>query len=188
MKFGFLFLLMAFVFQVNGQDLSAPLPQKVRDTTHSVKKAVLFSAVIPGAGQIYNHIAMPPKKKRAFWKVPLIYAGLGVTGYLMIQNNSLQKSLKREYTLRAGSDFTQTFDPKWTQYDDQGVLTLYDQHLNRRDLFILAFGAVYILQVVDAAVEAHFVNFDISEDLTMNISPTMMSLRDPGLKLTFKFR
>lgn len=188
MRFAGLVFLLMFVFQVKGQDNVIDTLSPKKDTVHSVKKAVLFSAIIPGAGQVYNHIAMPPGKKRAYWKVPLIYAGLGVTGYYMIQNNSLQKSLKREYLARQGSDFTQTFDPQWEQYDSDGILTLYDQHLNRRDLFIIAFGLVYILQVADAAVEAHFVNFDISEDLSMNISPTMMSLHDPGVKLTFKFR
>jgi hypothetical protein len=158
------------------------------DTNHSVKKAVVFSYIIPGAGQIYNHIAMPPKKKKAFWKVPLIYAGLGATGYLLLKNNTLQRSLKREYNLREASEFTQTFDSQWEQYDYQGVLTLYDKHLNRRDLFILAFGAVYIIQMVDAAVEAHFVKFDVSEDLSLNLHPTMLSLTNPGLKLTLNFR
>jgi hypothetical protein len=177
----------AFFISLNAQEKIA-ITSTTFDTTHSVKKAVIFSAVIPGAGQIYNHIAMPPKKKKAFWKVPLIYAGLGATGYLMLKNNSLQRSLKREYNLREATNFTQTFDTQWEQYDYQGVLNLYDQHLNRRDLFILAFGAVYIIQVVDAAVEAHFVSFDVSEDLTLNIHPTMMSLANPGLKLTLNFR
>lgn len=191
MKFVSLFLLSFGVFQLFGQDAGtienvSPAPKP--DTSHSVKKAVIFSAVLPGSGQVYNHLAMPKGKKRAFWKVPLIYAGLGVTGFYMIQNNALQKSLKAEYTFRRNSGFTEILDARWEQYDDQGVLTLYEQHQSRRDLFLLAFGAVYILQVVDAAVEAHFVTFDISEDLSMSIRPTMMTLRDPGLKLSFNFR
>lgn len=190
MRFAVLFLLIFIVFQGNAQTTTADpgAVPKQEDTTHSVKKAAIFSAVVPGAGQVYNHIAMPKGKKKAFWKVPLIYAGLGVTGYYMLQNNSLQKSLKAEYKLREQSDFTQVFDPKWSQYDEQGVLTLYEQHLNRRDLFIIAFGAVYILQVVDAAVEAHFVNFDVGEDLSVSVHPTMMSMRDPGVKISFKFK
>lgn len=189
MRFAVLFLLISIVFEGNCQvEATAKAnPAPAIDTTHSVKKATILSAVLPGAGQVYNHIAMPPGKKKAFWKVPLIYAGLGVTGYYMLQNNSLQKSLKKEYRLREGTNFTQVFDPKWSQYDAQGVLTLYDLHLNRRDLFIIAFGAVYVLQVVDAAVEAHFVNFDVGEDLSVSIHPTMMSLQNPGVKLTFKF-
>lgn len=187
MKWLFLLFSIFFVSSIEAQDKIVKSPI-FSDSSHSVKKAVFFSAVIPGAGQIYNHIAMPPKKKKAFWKVPLIYAGLGATGYLMLKNNTLQRSLKREYNLREATDFTQKFDSQWEQYDYQGVLSLYDQHLNRRDLFILAFGAVYVIQVVDAAVEAHFVQFDVSEDLSLNIHPTMMSLTNPGLKLTLNFR
>ncbi len=158
------------------------------DTVHSVKLATLFSAVVPGAGQVYNHLAMPKGKKRAFWKVPLIYAGLGLTGYFMIQNNANQKSLKTEYLQRESTNFTQTFNPQWEQYDQQGVVQLYEQHLNRRDLFILGFGIVYLLQVADAAVEAHFVRFDISEDLSLRISPTMLTNQTAGLRLSFNFK
>ena len=57
---------------------------------HSVKKATIYSAVIPGAGQVYNHLAMRKGKKKAFWKVPLIYTGLAGTGYLVMQNNQLK--------------------------------------------------------------------------------------------------
>ena len=68
--------------------------------THSVRKAIILSAVVPGAGQIYNHMAMPKGKKKAFWKVPLIYGGLGAAGYFLVTNQQEQLSLKREYTYR----------------------------------------------------------------------------------------
>jgi hypothetical protein len=175
-------------FFASAQNSSDTLKQVPQEAVHSVRKATLFSAVLPGAGQVYNHLAMPKGKKKAFWKVPLIYAGLGLTGYLILHNNSLQKSLKSEYNLRKNSNFTQTFDPQWEQYDERGVTQLYEQHLNRRDLFILAFGVVYLLQVVDAAVEAQFVNFDISENLSLRISPTMLNNQNAGLRLSFNFK
>ena len=178
-------LLSFFASAQNSSDSIKPITP---DTVHSVKLATIFSAVLPGAGQVYNHLAMPKGKKKAFWKVPLIYAGLGVTGFYMINNNAMQKSLKTEYIQRRNSNFTQTFNPKWEQYDEQGVVQLYEQHLNRRDLFILAFGVVYILQVVDAAVEAHFVSFDISENLSLRISPTMLTNQNAGLRLSFNFK
>ncbi|MES2589556.1 MAG: DUF5683 domain-containing protein [Bacteroidota bacterium] len=159
---------------------------EVKDTVkHSVKKAVILSTIVPGAGQIYNHLAMPRGKKRAFLKVPLIYAGLGGTGYMILKNNQLQKELKNEYNQRiAGNDGLEIYQ----QYDDQGIITLYNQHLNRRDLFILGFSLVYIIQVVDAAVEAHFVTFDISEDLTLNISPTMLGVNQAGIRLSLAIK
>lgn len=152
---------------------------------HSPKKAIILSALLPGAGQVYNHIAMPKGKKNAFWKVPLIYGGLGVTGYFLISNQLTQLSLKEEYSNRLNNG---TLNPKWELYDDQGILTLYNQHLNWRDLSILGFAAVYLLQVVDAGIEAHFVNFDVSEDLSMSIKPAYLGKNTVGLSLNFNFR
>ena len=151
---------------------------------HSFKKAMLFSAIVPGAGQVYNHIAMPKGKKKAYWKVPLIYAGLGVTTYFAISNNILKNKLRTEYDYRQDNNgLVQNF----TDYDDNALLTLYTQHRNRRDLAILGIGLVYILNIVDAGVEAHFVNFNVSKDLSLNISPVILSYQTPGISLTFNF-
>ena len=153
---------------------------------HSIKTAIWLSTGLPGSGQVYNHLAMPKGKKKAFWKVPLIYAGLGASTYFLVSNQKNVKSLKNEYTYRIDNGLKN--DSKWLGYDDAGVLTLYNQYQNWRDLSILAVGVVYILQVVDAGVEAHFVNFDVSEDLSMSIQPTMINYQTPGLRLKLNFR
>lgn len=140
---------------------------------HSVKKAVIFSAVLPGAGQVYNHIAMPKGKKRAYWKVPLIYAGLGATGYFAIKNHGEQKALKQEYINRTEHNL---YGSDYENYDNTGIIQLYQQKLNNRDLLFLGMGLVYLLQIADAAVEAHFVNFDVSDDLSMRIRPSFIPL------------
>lgn len=158
--------------------------EKADTTKHSVRTATILSAVLPGAGQVYNHLAMPKGKKKAYWKVPLIYAGLGATGYFMLQNHQLQKELKTEYLNRQeGIEGLQ----QYALYDDQGILTLYRFHQNRRDLLILGIGLVYVFQIIDAAVEAHFVRFDISEDLSLQLSPTFVGIAEPGIKLSLKF-
>jgi hypothetical protein len=176
-KLKLLFLILVFSFFSFSQD---------KDTTkHSVKKAVILSSVIPGSGQIYNHLAMPKGKKNAFWKLPIIYTGLGATFYTVLNNNRLQKELKKEYLVREAGNLGLE---KYSQYDNQGIVSLYYQHLNRRDLFIIAFGAVYLFQVLDAAVEAHFVTFDISEDLSLKINPKMLSTNQAGLSLSFNFK
>lgn len=157
------------------------------DTAHSVKKAVIFSAVLPGAGQIYNHLAMPKGRKKAYWKVPLIYAGLGATGYLMIHNNNLRRELRNEYNNRQDNN-TGALLEKYEQYDDQGILQLHDMHRTRRDLFILGFGLVYLLNVVDAGVEAHFVNFDVGDDLSLSVEPALVQGYALGLGVRLKFK
>lgn len=184
----FLSLLLCWltVSTVSAQD-SIPTAPVDSLPVHSVKKAVIFSAVLPGAGQVYNHLAMPKGQKKAYWKVPLIYAGLGATGYFMIHNNQLRKELRQEYDNRQGTDPTLLLE-KYEAYDDEGILQLHDMHRTRRDLSILAFGVVYILNVVDAGVEAHFVNFDVSDDLSLSLEPTLVQGFAPGVgvRLTFK--
>jgi hypothetical protein len=151
---------------------------------HSVKKATVFSAVLPGAGQVYNHLAMPKGKKKAFWKVPLIYAGLGATGYFLIQEQSTQRALKKEYSYRIDNGVPS--NPDYLQYDNEGVLFLYREHLNRRDMFLIATALVYGIQVADAAVEAHFVRFDISEDLSLQIRPKLHAYNQAGISFSLK--
>jgi hypothetical protein len=151
---------------------------------HSVRKAVILSACIPGAGQIYNHRAMPKGQKKAFWKVPIIYAGLGATSYFLIQNQITQSSIKKEYRNRLSGG---VLDPTWEPYDNQALVTLQRQYLDNRDLSMLLFFVMYGLQVADAGVEAHFVNFDVSVDISLRIKPKMLHQDAIGLSLQLKF-
>jgi len=180
-KLLFLFILLTPLF-LSANDSTSVDSTKI----HSVRKAVILSAVVPGAGQVYNHMAMPKGKKKAFWKVPLIYAGLGAAGYFLVSNQQQQLSLRREYEFREEYGFRS--DPNWIAYDDFGVLTLYNQYLNWRDLSILAVGAVYLLQLADAGVEAHFVSFDVSEDLSISLEPRLLQASAPGIGVSLNFR
>lgn len=154
------------------------------DTTHSVRKATLLSACIPGAGQIYNHMAKPKGKRYAFVKVPLIYAGLGATGYLVYSRQAEVLALKKEYNLRQEGLIGSS---QYAAYDQQGIVSLYNSAARGRDLSIIAFVLVYGFQVADAAVEAHFVNFDISEDLSLSIRPKYFGQSSYGVGLSFQF-
>lgn len=151
---------------------------------HSVKKATIYSAIIPGAGQIYNHTAMPKGKKKAFWKVPLIYAGLAGTSYLVMQNNQFRKAYRAEYDYRVANNSASNF----FEYDNNGLLTLHNEARSQRDLFIAAFGIVYLLNVVDAGIEAHFVSFDVSENLMVSFQPTFGANQGVGFSTVLKFR
>lgn len=155
-----------------------------KNYVHSVRDALIFSALVPGAGQVYNHIYMPKGKKKAFWKVPLIYAGLGATGYFLWTNQQTVKELKTEYTNRQNGG---TLSDKWSLYDDYGILTLFQQYQNQRDLSILSVGFVYLLQLADAGIEAHFVRFDISEDLSMCIYPSFPMGQTVGIGMRWNF-
>lgn len=179
-------LLCIFVFVASSVFAQSEIDIADTSKQHSVRKAILFSAVLPGSGQVYNHIHMPKGQKKAFWKVPLIYAGLGATGYYFVKNYHLQRELKTEYSNRIDSLPT---DPNWALYDNQGVLTLYNQHRNRQDLFLLGTILVYALQIADAGVEAHFVHFDVSEDLSFSMAPeASLHNRSIGVSVKLNFR
>ncbi len=158
---------------------------------HSVKKAVLLS-IMPGLGQIYNHRAMPKGKKKAYWKVPLIYAGLGAATYFLISNQNEVNQLRREYNDKVtgnASSYSGTYDVNLiANLDDAAVLTLHDQHQTWRDFSILGVALVYGLQLLDAGVEAHFVDFDVSDDLSIGIEPTVIQGTTAGISLSFNFR
>lgn len=176
--------------------------------THYTKRAALWSAVIPGAGQIYNEIGyrkIPQKKNRAWWKVPIIYGGLGVCGYYFYRNNKLAYLTKKEFQFREenngaildqrfvdypfnASDTTNRVFSLINGYSSGGVDYLgFDKYSSRRDLFLFGIVGVWALNIIEAYVDAHFVTFDVSEDLSMSIYPTIFANRQPGLSLTFDF-
>jgi len=148
-----------------------------KDTLIPFRKAALFSACLPGAGQIYNSIHTTGRKN-AFWKVPLIAAGLGGTTYILIKNQRMVQGIKSEYAVRQTGSIG---DPQWIDYDDQALVSLYEQYARLRDLSILGIGAVYALQILDAAVEAHFLSFDVSKNLSIRVRPTLLNYQSFGL-------
>jgi hypothetical protein len=161
--------------------------KEVLDTIpeHPFRKSILFSTIVPGGGQIRNSILKKRGFKHAVWKVPLIYGAIGYATYTLIQNQQTQKSLKTEYMNRLEGSIT---DPRWLEYDDQGVLYLYRQYLDQRDLSILALGAIYLLQIVDAGVESHFIHFDVTDDLSIEVQPTVLYSQVPGININLKFK
>lgn len=179
MRIGFLFTLLSFQFLA--QD-SIPPADTVRLSYH--QKSMLYSALLPGLGQVRNSIDAP-NHNHAIWKVPLIYGALGATGYFLYTNQSTQLQLKQEYTNRLNGG---PLDPKWTAYDNQAVLQLYRQYLDWRDLSILGFAAVYLFQVAEAGAEAHFVHFDTNPNLSLEIAPSFIPYQYAGAQIKLTFR
>lgn len=130
---------------------------------HSPRKATIMSAVLPGAGQAYN---------RKYWKIPVVYAGFGVLGYLVKFNNDEYKIYKEAYKLRLDGDET-TVDAFTQVYADQDLTTLKDYYRRNRDLSIIGMSLLYILNIIDASVDAHLFHFNVSDDLTMQWQPSL---------------
>lgn len=178
----------------NASFLSDSLPKPY---IHNRSRAALFSGVIPGGGQIYNEFGyrkMSNKKHRAWWKVPLIYGGLGVCGYYFYDNNKWANLSRQEWLERDANDSLSYFDIRFNGLSKDQLINGdgndfigYDQFARRRDIFTFAFIGIWALNVVEAYVDAHFVSFDVSQDLSMRTYPTLLGGRNPGITLQFQF-
>jgi hypothetical protein len=187
MKFWAITLIFLFNFSLYAQTAKDSLAISSQEKKHSVLLATLFSTGLPGAGQVYNSIAMPKGKKHAYWKVPLIYAGLGASIYFLVKNQQKVNLYRDEYVNRVRFGVT---SPDLAMYDLSAIKSLHDTYLNRRDLTILATFGVYVINILDAAVEAHFVKFDVSKNLSLQIRPTVIGgfTYATGVAVSLNFR
>ncbi|GAA3998881.1 hypothetical protein GCM10022408_07250 [Hymenobacter fastidiosus] len=144
-------------------------------------KAGLLSALLPGTGQIYN---------RKYWKLPLVYGAVGGTIYGEIYYQRLYKEFKTAY---AGLLQNPKIAPSGPNKDVIGMdssIAYRGIVANRRprDQFYFYIGVAYALNILDAVVDAHLRDFDISDDLSLHWEPSMLwvptALPAPGITLT----
>ncbi len=139
------------------------------------KKAGLFSAVLPGAGQLYN---------RQYWKIPVIYAGAGAAVYFIQFNTSQYQSYRRAYIASLEGR-----PHEYTGVYEQGSLKqLQDGYKRYLDMTMLFTALGYTLQVIDAVVFAHLQNFDVSRDLSMRLQPVAHPDGTAGLGLVVRLK
>ena len=138
------------------------------DRQFFVKKSTVMSAVFPGLGQIHNNQIKPNNiSSRLWWKIPIIYGGLSATTYLFIQNLSEHNIVRNERLSRL--DGNQAIN--YLNYkNDEDLRVIQNIYRKRRDLSFIGIIGIYILQLVDANVEAHLFLFDSSDNLSLNIS------------------
>jgi hypothetical protein len=181
-----------------GQDSVQVITQTPGDTTVQDKqfflnnlgnldnagKAALFSAVIPGLGQAYN---------KAYWKIPIIYATGGVLGYFLVDNNNKYQDYREALNTRNSGGKDKYYDhpvlgaqrSNSTQY-----LKYYrDYYRRNRDLTILISVGAYVLNIAEAYVHAHMKDFDVGENLTLQVQPNLLQAPysptlTPGLTFT----
>lgn len=167
----FILLLVATV-SVQGQELVDVRPSTVVDVTptklHNPTKAVLLS-LVPGAGQVYNGQA---------WKVPVFYAALGAMGYLVYTNYSEMMMFKNEY-LRIGYNGRSTLDG-YTGYPGSSIYNMYQSSNKNFQRYVLITVAVYAFNLLDAYVFGHLYDFQVSDDLSLNLSPSLTPLPTDG--------
>ena len=136
-------------------------------------RSFLMSLVIPGAGQIYN---------KSYLRVPFVWGAVGGMGYLMIKNTQQYKCFREAYIDKVDGNpitvpeycsgkipLTNIELVQLTDASPQAIRELRDQANTNRQWSIVGFAAVWLLNGVDAFVDAHLKDFDIDEDLSIDI-------------------
>jgi hypothetical protein len=127
---------------------------------HSPAKAAWRAAALPGWGQIYN---------RKYWKLPLVYGGLGGLGYWVYFNADQHRFYRQAFLAKTDED-PATADPL-PGFSESSVLQTKEFYRRQLDASVLLTTAFYGLQIVDAVVDAHLFHFDVSPDLSLQWSP-----------------
>jgi len=143
---------------------------------HSPTKAALFSAVLPGMGQVYN---------KKYWKVPIIYAGGGFVYYLYDYYNRNYNNFSNAYS----AFLNEKIDEYRNLTTEESLKAAKDFYRRYRDLNVIIMVGVYLANIIDATVDAYLFNFDVSRDLSLRPAAIRSGNYHtvPGLRLTYQF-
>lgn len=181
MKFQFflIFSLLLFFNEIIAQATVSDTLELDIIKEHSPKKATLLSTAMPGLGQAYN---------KKYWKIPIVYGAIGTSLYFAFSNNKEYKRFKTAYGLRLdGDDLTVDDFPNLSDASLESNLDFYQRN---RDLSFIFAGLFYVLNIVDAAVDAHLFSFPKNDNLSFNLQPSMQLTQNNrlfnGLSLVIK--
>lgn len=141
-------------------------------------KAAFYSALIPGLGQVYN---------KKYWKVPLVYGAMGTSLYFYSTNNNKYHEIRDTYKRRLAG----YIDDQYQYLDNNRLVAAQRFYQRNRDLSLMLTVGFYILNIIDANVDAHLMQFNVGDKLS--IAPNLY-LNDTnyktniGLTLNFKFK
>lgn len=136
--------------------IEAEVPYK-----HSVKKATRYSAMLPGLGQAYN---------KKYWKIPIIYGLAGFTVFNAIDFHGEYIRYRDAYRIRSLND-PNNRDEFFGEVNNVLLRQTRDDFRQNRDLLIIMTVGVYLLNIVDATVDAHLFHFNVSDDLSVHMIP-----------------
>lgn len=152
----------------------------------SPAKAAFYSAIFPGAGQIYN---------KKYWKAPIVWGAMATSTYFYIDNNSEYKRYRTAFKLREAGlndEFTQ-INPDGSKtflISRDGLINAQRVLRRNRDLSLLTTILFYVLQIVEASVNAHLLQFNTSDNLSLKptvVPPAQIRYEAPKVGLTFKY-
>lgn len=125
---------------------------------HSPKKATIYSAVLPGLGQAYNH---------KYWKIPIVYAAIGTSSYFIYFNRKEMRLRQDALTAILDSDPNTVPSNEFKNIPEDVLKAQRNNYRTNRDYSIIATAAFYLLNIVDATVDAHFYKFNIDQPLAV---------------------
>jgi hypothetical protein len=149
---------------------------------YSPRKALLYAAVLPGLGQVYN---------KKYWKLPLVYGGFYLLGNQIIKYNNIYTTYKGYLFYNIEHNITGPgLNPVSNRSTDQ-LRRIVDRARRERDFMIIMTAGLYLLQMVDAHVDAHLKEFDLNPNLHARLEPTFnqdpVTGRQTGISLIFRF-
>lgn len=160
------------------------IKSKAVDTPNkfSPRVATLRSALIPGWGQFYN---------KKYWKIPIIYGALGITGSVFAFNLKTYKLLRQAFIYRSdtipGNDAY--IDRQFINLSAESLRTYRNSYRQNIDYTVLVFLVLWGLQVVDATVDAHLKAFDVSDNISMKIKAGNSSITNTtGISFVFTLK
>jgi hypothetical protein len=137
---------------------------------HSPRLATWRSVLIPGWGQVYN---------KRYWKIPVIYVGAAGLIFGLTWNHQNYKEFKQIYTFLEDKDSStvpvyqgNVLDSRYTNW----AASNRDYFRKNRDMFAIGLGLLYILNIVDANVDAHLFEFNVNDDLSLRVEPKIFAL------------
>ena len=140
-------------------------------------KAAFYSAILPGLGQAYN---------KKYWKIPLVYGAIGTSLYFYSTNNAKYHEFRDEYKSRLAG----IVNDKYSYLDSNRLITAQRFYQRNRDLSLLITAAFYILNIVDANVDAHLGQFNVNDNLSLvpNLYPNNSDFKPSiGVAVNYKF-
>lgn len=135
------------------------------DEKHSPVAATIFSTIVPGLGQVYN---------KKYWKVPVIYGGLSTFYFIASWNNRGYTRFKTALKYKIDDD-PSTVDEFNGERSADELRYYMDSYRRNRDISILGFSVVYILNVLDANVDAHLYDWNVDDDLGIRVEPAIVN-------------
>ena len=147
----------------------ASVKYSTNEVSH-ISKATTLALICPGAGQVYN---------KSYWRLPIVVGGFASTIYCIDWNNRGYQRFKKAYRLLADYEANPTLYPNGSpdefngRYSASFLKNLRNSYRRNRDLCIILTAGLYILQAIDAHVDAHLRDYDISKDLSVSLTPMM---------------